>query len=311
MRVKFTVPSSIRATTLVLAVFVAALVPLMSPPAADAQQRCPAVAVIAARGSGQNEHIVPTRYSEQAPWVSNGWEAETIRAFLQHAEQRYRSTHDGSSLMADVEVLGLEPGYYPAARPSSSLPAVAAPATAIEGVRLLLTYFVPVLQMLPRAGAEFADSLRVGRAGVTQQIDDYEAATGCQPGYVLVGYSQGAMILLEHERTLARRGQLAGVIYLGNPNTAPGDPSTVGVAGGGAGGMMGRMPVNSKTAAATPDRVNYCLPLDLFCDFSGQSVQVAAGAGAGNHGLYYLAAFEWDDQVSDSFGRFVDQVRYQ
>lgn len=308
---KFPVLSRIRATALVLAVFASVLVPLAAAPDAGAQQRCPAVAVIAARGSGQNQHIAPTSYSPQAPWVSNGWEAETIRAFLQHAEQRYRSTHGGASLMSDVEVLGLEPRYYPAAQPESGLPAAAAPASSIQGVRLALEHSLPVLQMAPRAGAEFAQSLRVGRAGVMQQVDDYEAATGCRPSYVLIGFSQGAMILLEHERALARRGQLAGVVYFGNPNTAPGDPSTVGVPGGGAGGMLGQLPFNSRTAAATPNRVNYCLPLDLVCDLSGKNAKAAAGAGGGNHGLYYLAPFEWDNQVSDSFGRFVDQVRYQ
>ncbi|WP_288831441.1 hypothetical protein [uncultured Corynebacterium sp.] len=106
----------------------------------------------------------------------------------------------------------------------------------------------------------------------------------------------------------ARRGQLAGVVYFGNPNTAAGDPSTVGVAGGGAGGMLGRLPFNTRTAAATPNRVNYCLPLDGVCDLSPQTLRASQPTG-GNHGRYFLAPSEWDNQVSDSFGRFVDRVR--
>ena len=142
-----------------------------------------------------------------------------------------------------------------------------------------------------------------------QAINDYEASSGCRPGYILIGFSQGAMVLLEHEKELAARGQLAGVVYLGNPNTAPGDWSTVGVGGGGAGGVLGALPFNSKTAAGTGNRVNYCLPLDGICDLSIATLRGAEGNG-GNHGRYFLQPSPWDDQVSDSLGRFVDQVRY-
>ena len=119
-----------------------------------------------------------------------------------------------------------------------------------------------------------------------------------------------AMILLEHERELARRGQLAGVVYFGNPNTAPGDWSTVGVPKGGAGGMLGFLPFNTKTAAATRNRVNYCLPLDAVCDLSVQTLQASQATG-GNHARYFRWWSQWDNQVADSFGRFVDQVRYR
>ena len=80
--------------------------------------------------------------------------------------------------------------------------------------------------------ATYGESVRYGRDVATLEMET--VAQHC-PGtrFILIGYSQGAMILLEHERELARRGQLAGVVYFGNPNTAPRDPSTVGVAGGG------------------------------------------------------------------------------
>lgn len=279
-------------------------------PEAAAQDRCPAVAVVAARGSGQNSAIYPTSYSGQSPWASNGWEGETIRAFLRHAEGRYAATHGGDSLMRDVQVLGMEPRYYPATYPDYDTPQVAIPATIAQAVGLAVQYANPVLLTARRAGTEFLDSVNIGRTGVMQLINDYEASSGCHPGYVLIGYSQGAMILLEHERELARRGQLAGVVYFGNPNTAPRDPSTVGVAGGGAGGMLGLLPFNTRTAAGTPNRVNYCLPLDGVCDLSRQTLEASQGNG-GNHGRYFLAPSEWDNQVSDSFGRFVDQVRYR
>lgn len=295
--------------TAVATAVTATVTPVAPVEEAQAQTRCPAVAVIAARGSGQNNQIYPTKYSWAAPWTSNGWEAETIRAFLQHAERRYTATHGGNSLMKDVEVIGLEPRYYPATFPEYDVPEVAVPSTLLQALGLAIQWASPVFLTARRAAGQFADSVQIGRGGVMQMINDYQAATGCRPKYILSGYSQGAMILLEHERELARRGQLAGVVYFGNPNTAPGDWSTVGVPGGGAGGMLGLLPFNSKTAAATRNRVNYCLPQDAVCDLSVQTLQASQPTG-GNHARYFRWPSRWDNQVSDAFGRFVDQVRY-
>ena len=46
-----------------------------------------------------------------------------------------------------------------------------------------------------------------------------------------------------------------------------------------------------------------------ICDLSIATLRGAEGNG-GNHGRYFLQPSPWDDQVSDSLGRFVDQVRY-
>ena len=307
--------TSIRAKFALFATAIATAVtatvsPVAPTPEADAQTRCPAVAVIAARGSGQNTQIYRTKYSWAAPWTSNGWEGETIRAFLQHAERRYAATHGGNSLMKDVEVIGLEPRYYPATFPEYDVPSVAVPSTILQALALALQYANPVWMMARRVATEFVDSVQIGRTGVMQMVNDYERRSGCRPKYILSGYSQGAMILLEHERELARRGQLAGVVYFGNPNTAAGDWSTVGVPAGGAGGMLGFLPFNTKTAGATPNRVNYCLPQDSVCDLSIQTLQASQPTG-GNHARYFRWPSRWDNQVSDAFGRFVDQVRYR
>ena len=295
--------------TAVATAVTATVTPVAPVEEADAQTRCPAVAVIAARGSGQNTQIYPTRYSWAAPWTSNGWEAETIRAFLQRSEARYAATHGGNSLMKDVEVIGLEPRYYPATFPEYDVPEVAVPSTLLQALGLAIQWANPMFMMARTAATQFLDSVKIGRGGVMQMVNDYERATGCRPKYILSGYSQGAMILLEHERELARRGQLAGVVYFGNPNTAPGDWSTVGVRGGGAGGILGVLPFNTKTAAATRNRVNYCLPLDAVCDLSRQTLEASRPTG-GNHARYFRWSSRWDNQVSDAFGRFVDQVRY-
>ena len=298
-----------RALAVILAFVLAvtATVVPVAPKRADARA-CPAVAVIAARGSGQ-PNSGRTSYA-QSPWVSNGWEGDHIRAFLRTSESRYRATHNGKSLMNSVEVLGLGPEYYPAFAPEYRGTVPALPRTLAQTLNLVGIYALPLLNMGVQAARDFLGSLGTGRAGVIRQIDNYQRATGCRPQYVVVGFSQGAMVMQDAEREIARRGQLAGAVYLGNPMTAPGDPATVGVAGGGAGGLVGWAPLNSKTAAATRNRANYCLPLDGVCDASLATLRASEASG-GSHGRYFLFPSQWDNVVADRFGKWVDAVRYR
>ncbi|GAB3081472.1 hypothetical protein [Corynebacterium aquatimens] len=288
-----------------VAAVTAVLVPV-APQQAEARS-CPAVAVVAARGSGQ-PNAGRTNYG--GPWTSNGWEGAHIRAFLQKSEARYRATHNGASLMRSVEVIGMEPGFYPAFAPSYNGPVPAVPQTTQQALAIVSELGLPTLRMGLNAANDFLKSVTIGRAGVIRQIDAYQRATGCRPQYVLTGFSQGAMVMQHAESELARRNQLAGVVYLGNPMTAPGDPATIGVPGGGAGGLVGWMPLNSRTTAATPHRANYCLPLDGVCDASIQTAQASRATG-GNHGRYFIAPSRWDNIVMDRFGHWVDRVRYR
>ncbi|MDO5031081.1 cutinase family protein [Corynebacterium sp.] len=286
------------------AVLTAAIVPqTLTAPEAQAQE-CPAVVVVAARGSGQNNQVYPTSYSNQGGRASNGWEGESIRAMLHNAEARYQATHGGNSLMKDVYVLGLEPQYYPATYPQYSVPNEKVPTTAAEVMRLAVQYANPVINMAVSAANQFMYSVQTGNRGVMGAISNYEASTGCRPQYILSGYSQGAMIIANHEQELARRGQLAGVVTFGNPLTKSGDPSVVGVQG--AGGPMGFLP----QPRANVNRVDYCLPLDAVCDLSANTLYAARPTG-GSHGQYFFVNNQWDNQVYDSIGRFVDQVRYR
>lgn len=298
-----------RALAVILAFVLAvtATVVPVAPKRAEARA-CPAVAVIAARGSGQ-PNSGRTSYA-QSPWVSNGWEGDHIRAFLRTSESRYRATHNGKSLMNSVEVLGLGPEYYPAFAPEYRGTVPALPRTLAQTLNLVGIYALPLLNMGVQAARDFLGSLGTGRAGVIRQIDNYQRATGCRPQYVVAGFSQGAMVMQDAEREIARRGQLAGAVYLGNPMTAPDDPATVGVAGGGAGGLVGWAPLNSKTAAATRNRANYCLPLDGVCDASLATLRASEASG-GSHGRYFLFPSQWDNLVADRFGKWVDAVRYR
>ncbi|OFS36709.1 cutinase family protein [Corynebacterium sp. HMSC069E04] len=277
----------------------------ISAPAAHADEQCPAVVVVAARGSGQNGQIYPTQYSNQGGRASNGWEGESIRAMLQGAEVRYQATHGGNSLMKDVYVLGLEPQYYPATYPEYSVPNESVPNTAADLVRLATQYANPVINTAVSAINQFMYSVQTGRRGVTSAVNNYEASTGCHPQYILSGYSQGAMVLSNHELELAHRGQLAGVVTFGNPLTRAGDPAVVGATQG-AGGPMGHFP----QLRANVSRVDYCLPLDAVCDLSANTLYAAQPTG-GSHGQYFFTNHQWDTQVYDSIGRMVDDVRFR
>lgn len=268
--------------------------------------RCPAVTVVAARGSEQNEELLPTRYSESAPWVSNGYEAENLRGLLQLAEQRHLVA-TGQSLMADVAVLALDDTVYPAALPL--------PALAEEGEELALEETArrvhellnqtPAHEIVGDAARAMVASVDSGIRGTDEVIAEYEAATGCAPSYVLLGYSQGAVVLTAQEQDLQESGRLLGAIYLGNPLLAAGDPSTIGQ--GRSGSLLGPVAEQFLPTAQIPNRINYCRAGDFVCAPTPDAAVDALGGGGGAHAAYYLAdEFSTDDvAVADAFASWV------
>ncbi|MHA2789552.1 cutinase family protein [Corynebacterium sp. S7] len=271
------------------------------------QQRCADVAVVAARGSGQNTHIYPTQYSVEDSRASNGWEAENIRAFLHLSEARYKETHAGESLMKGVDVIGIDDTTYPANPQEADMPDLESEESIMEELARIVGPGPSIIDELPSLAISMVESFTQGHTGVIGEIDAYEAETGCAPSYILIGYSQGASILQGQERELADRGQLAGVLYFGNPMTNYQDPAMVGVENG-AGGFLGNTPWNSITTAATDNRLNYCLPIDLVCDTSVE-ILVASATTPGVHANYFLEESPWDDHVADTFGQWVDAAR--
>lgn len=305
----------VRRSALVVSAFLVSaltvLTLLATPYKAEARPgHCPAVVAVVARGSGQNFGIYPTWYSDQGGRASNGWESVTFRAFFRHAEERYRATHGGRSLMKDVYVMGLEPQYYPATMPKYETPAISGDVAKQQVSALIGKALAPLARSGVKALQQFDRSVQSGRSGTMRAIQDYEARTGCKPDYMLMGFSQGAMVLAEHEQTLANRGQLAGAVYFGNPMTHRDDPANVGARRTAGGGVIGMLPNNSKSLAASRNRINYCLPSDSICNTTSQTVENAIETRGGTHGFYYLRSYAWDNQVSDAFGRFVDGSRY-
>ncbi|WP_150114287.1 hypothetical protein [Corynebacterium oculi] len=288
--------------------------------APEAPARCPAVTVIAARGSEQNENLEPTRYSPEAPWESNGYEEENIRAFFQFSEQRYRE-RTGESLMRDVQVLPLDASVYPASLHVPRIAEVGEEMTALETLRRVgqLLRETPAQEIAGNAVRGFLDSLVHGTLSVDNVIRDYEAESGCQPHYVFFGYSQGAMLLSARERDIQEsvQGRLAGTLYIGNPLLAWGDPSLVGEPKHGV-GLLGLAPLNSRTLSAVDEqhRLNYCLRDDFVCDAGWESATKALSGGGGAHALYFLNAAAHPEQataaeeaLADSFARWVEETR--
>lgn len=281
-------------------------VPTPAASAAEAEV-CPEVAVVTARGSEQNDELTPMRYAPDSRWESNGYEAENISGLIATAAARHLEV-TGEELMTNVPVIGLDNSVYPAAMPLPELIQDGEDVDAAvfaQRASSVLSSRSPVEIGSTAAGA-FDDSLRRGVSGTPGYLQAWEEATGCAPDYVLVGYSQGAMVLTAVEKQLAEQGRLRGVIYMGNPLLRPGDPSIVGkrvVSGGMAQAVRDRWPRESEESP----RINYCLPKDIVCDLSPETVAGQFGAKGGTHPEYY--AQDSDDPsaglVADTFAQWV------
>lgn len=275
------------------------------PAAADAQQACPAVAVVAARGSDQNVDLEPTSYAPDSPWVSNGFEGPHLTSFLQFAQARHQA-QTGQSLLRDVPVLALDDVTYPAAM---GLPELAAPGeevTPLEMARRVgeVLRVKPAHQYAVDALHTFEGSVRSGVDNALGYIDAWEAESGCTPGYILLGYSQGAVVLTAQEQALQERGQLVGSLYLGNPLLRTTDAAVVGAPDRGA-GMLSSAPVT----AADSTRLNYCTAGDFSCDLTSSAALASLGDGGGAHTQYFVSAdtdpTEYDDHVADTFAGWI------
>lgn len=273
---------------------------------------CPAVAVVAARGSEESVAPGPTSYSTESRWVSNGYEGYQIHSFLRYAEERHLAQH-GEPLLGEVPVLALAPAVYPAALP---LPVIAEEGEELAALEVAvrvnaLLNRVSALEIAQEALRDLAGSLYSGITGTAAHLAEWEEATGCAPDYILVGYSQGAVVLTAQEQSLAEQGRLVGALYLGNPWVVPDEPTLVGGADPG-GGMLQRVPRQWQRPAEGVPRLNYCLPGDLACDASlasglSAAEDAAQTGGLGAHTDYFTgeAPREHDDQVADMFAAWI------
>lgn len=298
-RLRWRRPALVTAVTLGLLGGVTA--PAVAGPARE--QTCPDVVVVAARGSDQNWELDPTSYSEESPWVSNGYEEQNIRAFLRFAEERHREK-TGESLLRDVHVLGVDDSVYPAELP---LPALAEDGEELDALGMLrrlaeIRREGPLHRLAVDSASSFVDSLTSGIGNTLGFIDDWEAESGCRPGYILVGFSQGALVLTAQERALADRGQLLGVLYMGNPLLRPGEVSVVGDPARATGILSGAS--GSSGTVAESRRINYCVDGDAICDLTSSAAQRALAGGGGVHFDYFL-----DERIDGSPREVTDHDR--
>lgn len=278
---------------------------------------CPDVVVVAARGSDQNDPV-PTSYSPESPWVSNGYEGPNIQGMIQLAESRHRE-QTGQSLMRNVHVLAIDDTVYPAVL---GLPPLAEQGE-LRTLEQLSSRLVvihneePLPEIAVNAGPRFLASIRSGMEGTLGYIDAWEAETGCRPGYVLVGYSQGAAVLTAQESALAERGRLIGSLYLGNPLMRPGDPAVIGAPESGH-GLLSSLPVlpaqvagdfAGLQGASESRRLNYCATADVVCDLTPESVGHSLTTAGGVHIDYFLydgtTPTDADIEVVDTFAEWV------
>lgn len=258
-----------------VAMFSSVMVPVAL--AGVAPEECPAVVVLAARGSDQNEeygeYFGPQRYSD-ASQPSNGHEGPNISALLHQVEQRHPGTMD------DVYVRALDPEEYPA---SMDLPAIAEEGENLNPLQVLqrlgeILRDYPLGDLVYSVTLGVVDSLRTGVASAPRVVAEYEQSTGCSPQYVLAGYSQGALVTASIEKQLAQEGKLAGVITMGNP--------------------VGQLPWRSWQGELPPERrVDYCLEGDVVCDFSLQAASDALATKMETHASYFLGEPTANDVV--------------
>ena len=236
--------------------------------AAALEQTCPVTVVLAARGSDQNEeygeYFGPQRYSEHAQ-PSNGYEGPNFTALFHQIEQRHPGTMDS------VYVLALDEDAYPA---NMDLPPLAKEGENIGPIEMVqravgIVQQYPLAELLHSVAFGAIDSLRAGVNNAPKAMEDYEATTGCSPGYVVAGYSQGALVTTSVEKYLADTGRLEGAVTIGNP--------------------LHKYP-QAMDRAALPEekRVDYCLTGDFVCDFSLEAANDALSNKAERHASYFL-----------------------
>ncbi|MBC2682158.1 hypothetical protein [Corynebacterium anserum] len=248
----------------------------------SSKSRCPERVIIVARGTAQNDpaDLKPTKYSPNSPYTSNGYEAPNVRLLLQQAEARHKA-RTGQSLLENTLVLGVDSHYYQA---EPSLPTVSDEPDVEEIITLLKDN--PPHQLAGNAVGGMALSILRGIPGAYHFIQDYEKATGCSPQYILIGYSQGAIVLAPQEIWLAQRKQLDGVLYMGNP--------------------MQPLPQHSAFPTGTHKRLNYCVKDDVFCDPSPQAVARAISEDGGPHAGYFIDKNPGDAHVLDTLATYID-----
>ncbi|MDO5077832.1 cutinase family protein [Corynebacterium sp.] len=227
---------------------------------ADDAPECPAVEIIAARGTTEDS-IGPQYYGNAQ---SNGFEGEIIKRFFTYLEQRH-----GSEIFNGVAVTGVDEAAYRAdpelpqevIDPPNNEDRVAAATRLIAEQGSVTTIFEPFVS--------FLRSVFDGTNTIPAAMNEEHHQQGCSPKTVLVGYSQGVMVLRSYEEQLARQGTLVGSLMLGNPELKMGDADA-----GQPQHSGGLFALSTAPPQQMAPRYEYCKRNDFVCD---TSADVSAG----------------------------------
>ncbi|ALC06517.1 hypothetical protein CDES_10710 [Corynebacterium deserti GIMN1.010] len=274
-----------------LTAFAATCAVFITVPPASAQEtatpgECPAVVAIAGRGSEQYD-FEPTKYSAAGQWVSNGYEAQNLRAMFRGLENYWLTTR-GESIMDSVLVHGLPAEVYPAA----------------------FDYTFGA-----NFSFEFGNSVRSGQSGVLEEIDAFEQETGCTPQYLLVGYSQGSLVVSGQADELIARDQYVGTLLVADPGQKVSDAGVIGH-----NAHMGGLTSIIPTQGTQQKTLKYCIDGDIVCDVHPSQVQSALGASKGikspedvfsvllPHAQYFIVPRDSDTQVYEHLGQWIAEA---
>lgn len=264
-------------------------------PEIEQTEKCAETVVLVARGSDQNTDGKDILPRQTTAGYSNGYEGENLRVLV-----------DKVQWGPGTRVLPLDADAYPA---DMQLPTLFKDEEDAELSSAALR-IGEVLRNRPAEGyvayslGATRRSLERGAAGLVAQVDAIEA-TGCRPNYVIIGYSQGAVLAQMQEKTIRDRtsGRLRGVVYVGNPLLRPGETRFGGATGNGAlAGWTGMQIPGLPNTEATWDvpRLNYCVPGDFVCDTTlGHALEALANA-SGVHAEYFITPRETDQVVVDT-----------
>ncbi|WJZ01536.1 cutinase family protein [Corynebacterium freiburgense] len=268
---------------------------VVSVPYAGAQEagECPAVEIVATRGT-MEDSVGPQQYGDAQ---SNGFEGDTLSRFFRYMEQRH-----GIEVFDEVAVTGVSEGAY---RAEPELPQeVIHPAENEDrftaATRLILEQ--GSISTVIEPFMSFLRSVFDGENTIPKAMNAEHNQQGCDPGIILVGYSQGAMVLQPYEEQLAQEGKLIGSLMLGNPelklgHADAGQPQHSG----------GLFALSSAPPQQIAPRYEYCKRNDFVCDTSAD-----VSGGIDMHLSYFDPELPYDsndEAAADMVAQWVETAK--
>lgn len=250
----------IAATLMIMSTTVLGCAYAAPPVKADEQQQCPRIEIVAARGTSEIG-IGPQKYGSA---VSNGFEGKVLSRLLHFIEQRY-----GPEIFDEVVITGIDDTVYRAEpRVPDTVGEPGPPNARKEAAWELIQKHGPIRTIVEPI-ARFMRSAFDGSVAVPAAMEMKAQDTGCRAQTIVLGYSQGAIVLQPYELQLAREGRLVGTLMIGDPQLKIGQVNFGQPEHNG-----GLFAGSSLEPQQLVPRFEYCKRKDFICD---TSLDVAGG----------------------------------